>query len=214
MVVEKIKSLLGKSNKSKVDKVKKLVDDIQKKDNLDSAKHSKQLNQCLDSMEEQVLRIRTQANDYPNYSIKTDTWIEGVALANYAEVLAGFLSNKDSLLEQERATKLWAQTTLSVCSHYHHLVGPAMIASASISERTGKLEYAEAVYGAVLEDFQPVLEEAELEETEPDEDTLTALHSLATAATRLLELNEVEVVHSLAEQTLRRIESVLVQADN
>lgn len=186
-----------------------LVDEILKNDQLEPTKHSKRLNQCLDSMEEQIIRIHAQANDYPNYSIKADTWVEGLALANYAEVLANFLSNKDFLAEQERATKLWAQTTLSVCSHYHHLVGPAMIASASISERTGKLDYAEAVYGAVLKDFQSVLEEAELDDTEPDEDNLAALHSLKTAAARLIEVDAATGANSLATKTLSRIESVL-----
>lgn len=209
MLIDKIKILLGKSNKSKVNSIKKLVDEILKNDRPDPAKNSHQLNQCLDSMEEQVNRIRDQANDYPNYSIKAETWAEGVALSNHAEALAKFLANKGFITEQERATKLWAQTTLSVCSHYHHLVGPAMIASASISETTGKLDYAKAVYGGVLEDFQSVLEAIELDETEPDEDSLTALQSLNIAAARLLELDSGAGLSSLATETQSRIASIL-----
>ena len=209
MLIDKIKNLLGKSSKSKIDRVKNLVDEILKIEQLDPANNGEQLNQCLDAMEEQTNRIREQANDYPNYSIKADIWIEGLALANYAEVLANFLEDKNFLAEQERTTNLWAKITLSVCSHYHHLVGPAMIASASISEKTGKLDYAKAVYGAVLKDFQTILENIELDDTEPDEDNLTAINSLNTAATRLMELDAATDVHPLAKETQSRIASIL-----
>ncbi len=211
MVVKKIKALLRKSNKAKVDRVKKLVDQILKHDPLDRAKHSKQLSHCLDAMEEQATRIRAQANDYPSYSLKADSWIEGVALSNYAEVLARFLSDKDFLPEQDRATKLWAQTTLSVSSRDHHLIGPAMIAAAAISERTGQLDYAEAVYSAVLDDFQPLLEEAEMEDTELDQDTLIALQSLRTAATTLVKPDTATQANPLAMETLRRIDALVVR---
>ena len=86
-----------------------------------------------------------------------------------------------------------------------------MIATAIISERTGKLDHAQAIYGAVLEDFQCVLMEAEMDEFRPNVDSLTALQSLQSAAAQFVKFNDATAtgVSSLAPDTLKRINAIL-----
>jgi len=167
------------------------------------------LNQCLNLMEREVKRVRSQSNGYPRNSIAGDVWFDGVALANMAELLANYLSDKDYLNEQSKATNLWTGAVLSVCSHYHHRVGPAMIANASISEKTGHIEYSKTAYSAVLQDFECILEYTEEDENKPEGDDLVALNSLQMACDRLINLSEVTGINAKAPALLNRVKIVM-----
>ncbi len=173
------------------------------------AQSHEELNNCLKIMEKEAKRIHAQANGYPNSTIRMDVWFDGVTLANCGEALANFLSDKDFLEEQAKATNLWVNAVLSVCSHYHHMVGPAMIANAEINERMGNSEYTEAAYSAVLQDFECILEYAEDDEYKPEGDDLVALQSLETAATRLIKLNEASGANASAPEIIERIKVVM-----
>ncbi len=204
-----IKSLLRKTESSKIENIKTCLETILEMDEAELIISREGLNECLEVMEKELKRIHSQANGYPNSSIAGGIWFDGTALANYAETLANYLSNKDFLEEQAKATNLWTGAVLSVCSHYHHMVGPAMIANAEISERTGNLEYTKTAYSAVLQDFECILEYAEEDEYKPEGDNLVALQSLKTAVTRLIEFNEISGVNIAAPEILERVKTVM-----
>ena len=136
---------------------------------------------CLSYMEDQSIRIKKDSNGYPNTAIDTGVWMDGYLLINYSEAIAFFLSDKPYVNEEARATKIWSDTVFSVCSHYHHFVGPAMIASASVAIKQGDLEYAKKAYSAVITDFLGVLESVEKEQEYPNKDDEISLDSLRLA---------------------------------
>lgn len=191
------------------------VQDVQKRVknimNVDSPELGDSLNECLNLMGIEVERVRKQANGYPGVSIDAIVWVDGVALASCGETLADFLSTKDFLKEQLRATGLWAKATLSVCSHYHHMVGPAMIAFATVSERAGNIEAAKASCNAVMRDFECILEDAEEDECKPAGEELIAIQSLKSAATKILKLEDDSEMQNTASQIVDRIDSVMLK---
>ena len=162
-------------------------------------------------LDREVERVKKQANGYPDKGGNAGVWFDGVTLANYSKTLADFLSTKDFLKEQLHATGLWAKATLSVCSHYHHMVGPAMIAYATVNERAGNIDVAKKTCTAVLKDFECLLTDAEEDENKPDGDRLVALKSLQSAATKLLKLEEDSDMHKTASKIISRFQSVLLK---
>lgn len=213
MIIEKVKSLLRKAKTSKVEDLKFRLEKILDMSEAELVKSREELDACLDIMESEVKRIHSQANGYPNSTIAGDVWFDGAALASYGESLAGFLSDKNFLNEQAKATNLWTGAVLSVCSHYHHMVGPAMIANADINERIGNIEYTKTAYSGVLQDFECILEYAEEEEYRPEGDDLVALKSLEVAACKLIELNELSGVNAVAASILERIKVVMLKPE-
>ena len=213
LIIEKVKSLLRKAKTSKVEDLKFRLEKILDMSEAELVKSREELDACLDIMDREVKRVHSQANGYPNSIIAGDVWFDGTALASYGESLAGFLSDKNFLNEQAKATNLWTGAVLSVCSHYHHMVGPAMIANAEINERIGNLEYAKTAYSGVLQDFECILEYAGEEGYRPEREDLVALKSLEIAACKLIELNELSGVNAAAVSVLERIKVVMMRPE-
>jgi len=214
LLKEKIRNLLGNTHSAKLNKIKKLVESITQATYARSNFNSKQLANCLNKIEAESNRLRAQASEYSDYSLKTETWAQGATLASYAERLATYLANTDLIAEEEKATKLWAQTALSTCSGDHHIVGPAMIASAALNKRTGNHQQANLIYAAVLEDFQGLLEEVEASDAALDENDVAALQTLRDAATELVDLEDVTDEDALAARTINRVDTALTTKTN
>jgi hypothetical protein len=133
--------------------------------------------------------IEENANSYPNGTISTDVWFAGYGIAALAERLTGHFKAAGWLGNEANAANLWAKSTLSVCSHYHHMVGPAMLASADCAERQGKPDEAMRSYNAVVADFAWLSDEWNQETAAPPGDQRLALSCLKTAAERLIALD-------------------------
>jgi len=173
------------------------------------------LGECLRLMDTEIARVKKQASGYPgNGSINAIVWFDGFTLANYCKNLADFLSTKDFLNEQLQATGLWVKATLSVCSHYHHMVGPAMIAYAEVNEHAGNKEVAKAYCAAVFKDFKCILKSAEEKGAKPVGDDLIALQSLKSAATMLVNLEDKSELQKSASKILSRIDNVMLKTPN
>jgi len=186
-----------------------LVESITLTAYVNSSFNLKQLTTCLNRIEAESNRLRAQASEYADYSLKTETWAQGIALASYTEHLSKYLSNTDLIAEEEKATKLWAQTALSTCSGDHHVVGSAMIANAALYERLGNHKQAKLIYAAVLEDFQTMLKEIEASKATTNDNDVTALQALKKAATKLVDLEEVTEEDALAAESIKRINNLL-----
>lgn len=168
---------------------------------------------CLSYMEEQAIRIKKESNDYPEKAISADVWMDGYLLINYSEALAFFLSDKPYVKEEARATNVWSDTVFSVCSHYHHFVGPAMIASASVAIKLGDIEYAKKAYSAVITDFLEILESAEKEQGCLNKDDEVSINSLLLAIQGQSNLTKSDEEISSLSSIEERINSVIDKAD-
>lgn len=167
---------------------------------------------CLSYMEEQSIRIKKESNGYPEKAMSAEVWMDGYLLINSSEALVFFLSDKPYVKEEARATKIWLDTVLSICPHYHHLVGPAMIASASVAIKIGDIEYAKKAYSAVITDFLEVLESAEKEQGCLNKDDEVSINSLLLAIQGQSSLTKSDEEISSISSIQERINSVIDKA--
>ena len=146
---------------------------------------------ALERLQESVVRVWREADGYPARPIRADVWIDGAACATMGHALTRRLRADGALEDETAASALWAQATLAVCSHYRHLVGPAMVAHADCHERRGDPERAADLYRAVVRDFADLADGGEgggagdEDGGAGDEDGRTAREALATAVDRL-----------------------------
>lgn len=111
-------------------------------------------------------------------------WLEGVGIANCAAKITDYLEDKDEIEFQDRSARVWASVVLAVCSHYHHMVGPAMVANIKIAKKKGDIERVKEICHAVKQDFQLILQRYEALSEKPDneEEDYISLKSLEFAA--------------------------------
>ncbi len=173
------------------DEVKGLVENLLAQDHSSRSERSAQdpkIIAVLERLDKEIESVAQQAKGYyPDGTISALVWLRGAGYANLCRRLTLHLRDADWLLREENASALWAKATLAVCSHYHHLVGPAMLANADCQERLGDTHKAVQMYRAVVGDFEFLLDE-DYSDAALDEDERTAIESLRTAADRLLAL--------------------------
>jgi hypothetical protein len=151
--------------------------------------HTDQVAGVLQQLATAIEDISGRANNYPQGSIMGDVWMDGFGYANLARALTFHFQAQgvEACLHYEgHASNLWLRATLAVCSHYHHLVGPAMITHASYHERTDNNPHALLMYTAVVKDFVCLIETWEDTSDIPDDDDTVALESLKIAVEKLL----------------------------
>ena len=134
--------------------------------------------------------------------------MSGTGYANLCRRLTLHFRKSDWLAREENASALWARATLAVCSHYHHMVGPAMLANADCQERLGNTDKAAQMYRAVVADFEFLLGDDAAEDP-VDEDERTAIESLRTALRRLLDIGTDLEDRERLEQLRATAEAVL-----
>lgn len=148
--------------------------------------HGESVLTVLRTLDAEIENIRQQANGYPENPISALVWINGAGFGNLASALTGHFQNAGWLKREEDASALWAKVTLAVCSHYHHMVGPAMLANADCHERLGNTDRAVQMYGCVVKDFSFIADDWANESGSPADEDRMALESLEAAAQRLL----------------------------
>lgn len=162
----------------------------------------------LERLNAEIERVRVQAGGYPATTIAGDVWFDGVGYANLASALTQHFNKAGWLKHEHNASLLWAKATLAVCSHYHHLVGPAMIANADCQERLGNAGRAQ-MYAGVAQDFLVVLDGCDEDADSPTDDNRIAIESLRTAVVRLLAMGENEAGSISLAGVLSRADEVL-----
>lgn len=140
----------------------------------------------LRHLDSEIESVRQQANGYPANHISALVWMNGAGYGNLARALTQHFQNAGWLKREENASALWAKATLAVCSHYHHMVGPAMIANADCHDRLGNTSCATQMYGGVVQDFAFIADELLHEGEPPSDEDRGALEPLNIAAKRLL----------------------------
>jgi hypothetical protein len=150
------------------------------------AEHGELVLRTLKRLDAEIHTVQQRANGYPSNPISADVWLSGAGYGNLASELTRHFKNAGWLQREEIASSLWAKATLAVCSHYHHMVGPAMLASADCQDRLGNTERSWPMYAAVVRDFAFLLDDWDNEIEGPMEDDRLAIESLLTATERLL----------------------------
>ncbi len=134
-------------------------------------------------------------------------FFEGVGLANCGQVVTNYLEGKDLIEYQARSAWVWAKATLHACGHYHHMVGPAMIANAKIAEKRGNTQRVREICRAVFQDFIVPLEYCERSEyriSEDDEEYET-IRSLEYAVDMLITLDAANAEYLDTKERIERI---------
>ncbi|WP_353777681.1 hypothetical protein [Winogradskyella sp. 3972H.M.0a.05] len=176
--------------------VKVLVDNFLKIDKRELYKYQDDIKQLIRTISKVLQTVKKQANGYPNNSINAKVWMDGFGLIENTKSLYEYFRTTAMDSETERFADLWAESTLSVCSHYHHMVGPSMIAAAEMKEKSGDTRTALVYYNAVIKDFQSFTE-FNFDEKPPNNDEIAALKSLNIALKNCLKLNNNENLEHL-----------------
>ncbi len=136
------------------------------------------------------IEIEEEAGDYPNESISGLVWMDGAAVTEWAYFMAEYFNRK---LDKERELQMLfirAKVTNSVMSHYHHLVGPAMVDLGFSCLENNLPEKAEEFFNAVILDFEWLIEEYINSKTRPENEDSVALDSLKKAYEGMLRIRK------------------------
>ncbi len=159
--------------------------------------HLKQLDECIGELQSEVEKV-VQKNS-PGALIRSG-WIEGAHLSEHSQTLAHHLEDKALPRQHRAAASCWVNAVLAVNSHYHHLVGPAMIYNARLAEEDGELELAQRAYSAVIQDFSCLLDGKAQHAASCEADSETAIDCLEEAARRYAALGGEDDVTPILER--------------
>ncbi len=158
---------------------------------------------CLAYLQDAAEYISKESNDYPHNGMNGGVWFDGVYLRSVAKELATYFSRQKEDDNEVQSLYIKAKITLSIMSHYMHLVGPDMIAIAEKFESINKPEDAKKFYRPVIQDFSEEMFELVSEysknsdeENEYNEETLIITESLCKALNGFKRLGE-EIDESL-----------------
>jgi hypothetical protein len=184
--IEELSAKTGLPNFETVQREARAILELDLQSDESRQQHEETVMRALRHMDAQIETVRRKANGYPARPISAEVWISGAGYADLACALTEHFRTARWLAREENASALWAKATLAVCSHYHHLVGPAMLANADCHDRLGNLERSSQMYAGIIKDFAFFLERW-IDETEaPGEETRISLESLQTAVERLV----------------------------
>ncbi len=180
---------------SRLDALYKVGDPIEARD------HGLDVLRFLDN---QAKVLSANANDYPENPTTADIFMDGVGLANQAEIAAAIFRIHDAAEFELHATRICANMTCSVQGHYHHVVGPRMVAFMDCLLRQDDVATALAVSEAIVADFDWILEDWEAEMQAPTDEDRISLESLQSAL-------ELQSIHGKPEvsRLLESLEEVL-----
>ena len=160
----------------------------------------------LKNLEAEIKSVK--ANNYPANPISAAEYLDGIGCGNLARALTEHFNKAGWLKREENASMLWAKAMLATCSHYHHMVGPAMIACADCNDRLGNIDRSTAMYTGVVKDFFIIVNNI-LQKNEPlDDESKGALESLKIATDSLLTrgINMIEEIDlSLLQSNISKI---------
>lgn len=158
--------------------------------------------------------IKDRANGYPRAPIDGAVLFAGRRMIDLTERMTLHFRAAGWLRKEFLASWLWGKATLAVCAHYHHMVGPAMLACADCHERLG--EPAEAIdrYESVIDDFMWLLDAWEPETAAPAGNDRVAIECLGRAAERVLALDPSRANAGELRTALSRIDRLFARPVN
>ena len=164
--------------------------------------------EILAALHNKCTQVARDAGGYPDNPIRGDVWIDGASLAPVAERLAQLLRARGATDLERQAHVIRCRAVLAVQSHYHDVVGPAMLSRADCEERLGETAAALACYDAVVDDFSFIVEECEAGCDGPGRADRASLECLGEAILRRRALSDQPVLEALG----RRVAALLERA--
>ncbi len=198
------------ATKSEVDKVLNLdLSSVEARE-----EHGDFVMTVIHKLDVEIENISQQSGNYPSNPISALVWMDGTTYTALTSALTTHFREAGWLDREENASMLWAKVVLSVCSHYHHMVGPAMLANADCHERLGNSQRAVQMYSGLVQDFAFIADDWAGKTDSPTDEDRLALESLHTAAKRLIanDVNELEGADIVAIQI--QTESILSRPDS
>lgn len=162
-----------------------------------------QIELCIASMEKAGKKVsRNKRSGLGMYG--------GMELSGYADTLAEKLKENNLLKYRVELVDISTRATLSNFGHYHHIVGPAMIACGKAHEEIDDFEVSEKCYTAIIKDFMIILERVEdigggLPQ---DDEYMIAVNALRIACERLIALNKIPSDTDEPASILERIRQI------
>jgi len=136
----------------------------------------------LEILDYLVKDLADSAGGYPNNPINGLVWFGGMWLRICCDSLAFYCDMREDLTGKIRALENKCQVTLSIMSHYPHLVGPDMVRAAEAHEMAGNFPRAKQMYSAVIADLQWIADDIEdLDEEDAKSMHIYSLDALANA---------------------------------
>jgi hypothetical protein len=148
--------------------------------------NAESVSSILRHLDEEIENVRQQAAGYPDNPISALVWMNGTGYGNLACAFTHHFRKAGWLEREETASALWVKATLAICSHYHHLVGPAMLANAACHDRLGNIEWSTQLYGGIVKDFAFIVADYLSQIDAPSAEDRAAIASLKAAADKLL----------------------------
>lgn len=123
----------------------------------------------------------------------------GVELGRLSQQLADYFEGKNDQ-RREMALRIRLKAILQVQSHYHHIIGPSMLAHSDVLERLGRTDEALDCYHCVISDFLWLIDDYEDNEEVPYEEDIISLESLLAALMRVDAIEKSNINHHLVMQ--------------
>lgn len=143
-------------------------------------------------------------------------WLTGAGFSAMAQALTMHFGKSNWLKFEEIASELWGRAVLTVCGHYHHMVGPAMLANARCQEKLGNFDRARLAYTCVVKDFAFLVDDwiSATEAPPDDDDDRMSLKCLQTSVNYLLSRGITKIDHIKLTSLKRQIDDIFARSSN
>jgi len=149
------------------------------------------LNGIFEILDYLVADVRDSAGGYPRNPISGVVWFGGTWLRSCCSSLAYYCDLSQDVKSKIKALDNKCQVTLSIMSHYPHLVGPDMVMAGEANEAAGNIARAKQMYSAVIADLQWIADDIEdFDEEEVKNMHIYSLEALAKAYERQMHIDK------------------------
>ncbi len=128
--------------------------------------------------------LRGRIGSYPGDAVNAKDWLDGVGLGHLAVRFAEVLEQAELFEAEFLARELAVNIGCIVEGHYHHVIGPRMVALIRASDRVDRPQHAEALCDAVAGDFMWILAANIEQSTPPTPEDAISIWSLKCALER------------------------------
>ena len=157
----------------------------------------------------QLHLLGESANGYPVKPIDGAVWKEGHSLARVCDHFADAVARWQQRRGEEQATRLAVAMAMQVVAHYPQEIFPRVLRNAKCCESLGMTNEALEGYQCIVEDFEKLGLETDLDTEEPLQDAQTTVFSgVSEALSALLRVSPQDITDSRLA-LLERVNAVL-----
>jgi hypothetical protein len=136
------------------------------------------------------IEIAQESGDYPDSTLSGGVWMNGAILRDWAYFMAQYFNHENDKERELQMLFIRVKVTNAIMSHYHHLVGPAMVDLAVCCIDNDLPEKAEQFFNAVILDFDWLIDEYIDGSTEINEEDAISISALQQAYEGMLRIKK------------------------